>query len=185
MLGLAVAASIMSAQYSSTQPVRCGGLATHLLPRVWCAGNHMTQGAIDLVQAQLKPPPFPSLPLLQHVSSSLPELISTDEITRPPQHKPITKYTWQDEGDFIGITIHKDAITSATAVYVQQIQCSTGPSHLQCTIQETAKDGVVTQHVLRIAHLHAPVQPQVWIMAQQVLMTACTPLTKHVTTTIP
>ena len=120
----------------------------------------MTQGAIDLVQAQLKPPPFPSLRLLRDAPCPLPEVISTDKITRPPQHKAILKYRWQDEGAFIGITIPKYAIPPASDSSVQQFQCSIGSSHLQCTFQERGVDGLVTQHVFRIAHLHAPVQPE-------------------------
>ncbi|KAL0026662.1 hypothetical protein WJX79_002344 [Trebouxia sp. C0005] len=65
-------------------------------------GNHMTQGAIDLVQAELSPPADHSLLLLKDTPYQQPDLIAI-ECHGPiaPEHKTISKYTWWDNGDFI------------------------------------------------------------------------------------
>ncbi|KAA6424798.1 MAG: hypothetical protein FRX49_04972 [Trebouxia sp. A1-2] len=79
-------------------------------------GNHMTQGAIDLVQAELSPPADHSLLLLKDTPYQQPDLIAI-ECHGPiaPEHKTISKYTWWDNGDFICVSVPTKALLLGSA----------------------------------------------------------------------
>ncbi|DBA81829.1 hypothetical protein WJX77_011080 [Trebouxia sp. C0004] len=79
-------------------------------------GNHMTQGAIDLVQAELLPPADSSLLLLKHTPYQQPKLIAIRcHGPTAPEHKTISNYTWWDNGDFIYVSVPTTALLFGSA----------------------------------------------------------------------
>ncbi|KAI3438268.1 hypothetical protein D9Q98_000703 [Chlorella vulgaris] len=100
-------------------------------------GNHMTQGAIDLVQAQLELPSAQGLLLLSAGGAQPPQLLphtSGDEqrhAATTVQYRPLHRYSWTDEGDSIMLKLP-----------VQQLRqgSSTGSVLLTCSFAEGALD---------------------------------------------
>lgn len=119
----------------------------------------MTQGAIDLVQAELSPPADHSLLLLKDTPYQQPDLIAI-ECHGPiaPEHKTISKYTWWDNGDFICVSVPTKALLLGSASH--QVQCYIEQMQMQCTVEVAFAGAQLIQHRLAIPHLHAAVQPE-------------------------
>jgi len=118
----------------------------------------MTQGAIDLVQAELSPPAELSLLLLKDTPYQQPKLIAIGRHGPPaPEHKIISNYTWWDNGDFICVSVPTKALLSGSASH--QVQCCIKEMQIQCTVEVAFAGAQLTQHRLAIPHLHAAVQP--------------------------
>lgn len=118
----------------------------------------MTQGAIDLVQAELSPPAELSLLLLKDTPYQQPKLIAIGRHGPPaPEHKIISNYTWWDNGDFICVSVPTKALLSGSASH--QVQCCIEEMQIQCTVEVAFAGAQLTQHRLAIPHLHAAVQP--------------------------
>ena len=121
----------------------------------------MTQGAIDLVQAELTPPLYSSLLLLHDKPYLLPKLIAT-EPTRPlaPAHRVISNYTWWNDGDFVCISLPTlGGCHSVSATAPEQVQCCIGELHVKCIITAPDADGQQVQHRLNLPHLNGIIKP--------------------------
>ena len=120
----------------------------------------MTQGAIDLVQAELTPPPVPSLLLLQDMPHSAPKLVAKGCVTpKVPAHKVISDYTWWDDGKSVCISVPTDVYLPSTCPLSQQAQCSISDHQLQIVLTVSGADGQLMQHRLNIPQLGGAVQP--------------------------
>lgn len=119
----------------------------------------MTQGAIDLVQAELSPPADLSLLLLKDTPYQQPKLIAigSHEPTAP-EHKTISKYTWWDNGDFICVSVPTEALLSGSASH--QVQCCIKEMQIQCTTEVAFAGAQPIHHRLAVPYLHAAVQPE-------------------------
>ena len=140
----------------------------------------MTQGAIDLVQAELTMPGEPAVLLLQHKPCKGPELLATQPA--PPKAqlpKAITKYTWWDSKDFISISIPVSADLAAGKQLTQQVQCSIQEHQLHCTFTQTAGQCSV-QHRLALHNLTSAVRP-----AQSICLVDGQPVPLNATTPLP
>ncbi|DBB16352.1 TPA: hypothetical protein ACH3X3_014649 [Trebouxia sp. C0006] len=121
-------------------------------------GNHMTQGAIDLVQAELSPPADLSLLLLKDTPYQQPQLIAVGcHEPTAPEHKTISNYTWWDSGDFICVSVPTEALLSGSASH---LQCCIKEMQIQCTIEVAFAGAQPTHHRLAVPYLHAAVQPE-------------------------
>ncbi len=119
----------------------------------------MTQGAIDLVQAELSPPADLSLLLLKDTPYQQPQLIAVGcHEPTAPEHKTISNYTWWDSGDFICASVPTEALLSGSASH--QVQCCIKEMQIQCTIEVAFAGAQLIHHRLAIPHLHAAVQPE-------------------------
>lgn len=118
----------------------------------------MTQGAIDLVQAELSPPALPSTLLLEYKPHTVLKLIATGpKSSQAPEHTVISKYTWWDEGDFVCISL-PTAILSASASH--HVQCNVRAWQVHCSFHVASVGGQLVQHTLTLPRLYAAVQPQ-------------------------
>ncbi len=119
----------------------------------------MTQGAIDLVQAEISPPADLSLLLLKDTPYQQAKLIAIrcHEPTAP-EHKTISNYTWWDSGDFICVSVPTKALLSGSALH--QVQCYIRERQILCTVEVAFAGAQLIHHRLTIPHLHAAVQPE-------------------------
>lgn len=119
----------------------------------------MTQGAIDLVQAELSPPALPASLLLEDKPHVLPELIATGpKASEAPEQTVISNNTWWDDGDFVCISLPTAMPLSASASH--HVQCSVRAWQVHCSFQATNASGQLVQHRLTLPRLYAAVQPQ-------------------------
>lgn len=119
----------------------------------------MTQGAIDLAQAELSTPAESALLLLQHEPYLGPRLLDAQPVsTKNPMLQAIAKYTWWDSKASVHICIPIGADISAEKLIPGQVQCSIQQQQLHCTITASTGHRVI-QHKLSIPHLHAAIQP--------------------------
>ena len=119
----------------------------------------MTQGAIDLVQAELSPPADLSLLLLKDTPYQQPKLIAIRcQEPTAPEHKSISNYTWWDNGDFIYVSVPTKALLSGSASH--QVQCYIKERQIQCRVEVAFAGAQPIHHRLAIPHLHAAVQPE-------------------------
>lgn len=116
----------------------------------------MTQGAIDLAQAELFTPVESSTLLLQSKACQGPQLLATQPaVIQKPLLQPLANYTWWDSNTHICISIPISAKVSPQKLRREQVQCIVQQQQLHCTI--TANKA--RQYRLSIPHLHACVQP--------------------------
>ena len=113
-----------SNQFDGSVPKLFSRLSTlyYSLTFIVLSGNHMTQEAIDLVQAELEDCP-PSLPLLQnkpHVC--LKSIAACEHAEHTALLQPIDSYTWWDTGNSICISISTPAALSASATVERNVQ---------------------------------------------------------------
>ena len=119
----------------------------------------MTQGAIDLVQAELSPPADDSLLLLEDTPYQQPKLIAIAcHGPTAPEHKTISNYTWWDNGDFICVSVPTKALLSGSASH--QVQCCIKERQIHCTVEVAFAAAQPIHHRMAIPHLHAAVQPE-------------------------
>ena len=120
----------------------------------------MTQGAIDLVQAELTLPLNPAVPLLQHMpAGSGPKLLFTELVSaKPLQSVAITEYTWWDSKKDVCISFSVGAPVTAGRLLPGQVRCSIEEQRLDCTILLNA-DSHTMQHKLTVPYLLDAVQP--------------------------
>ena len=119
----------------------------------------MTQGAIDLAQAELATPVESAVLLLQNKPYLGPRLLAAQPVpTKTPLLQAIANYTWWDSKTSICISIPISAELSAGRLVPEQVQCNIQQQQLQCTITTSTAHQIV-QHRLSIAHLHAAIQP--------------------------
>ena len=123
------------------------------------SGNHMTQGAIDLAQAELMAPVKSALSLLQNKPCLEPRLLDAQPAqAQKSLLQPIAKYTWWDSKTQICISIPVRADISTKKLDTGQVQCDIQQQQLHCTITSRTAHQLI-QHRLSIPHLHACVQP--------------------------
>ena len=119
----------------------------------------MTQGAIDLVQAELSPPADHSLLLLKDAPYQQRKLIAIESHGPiAPEHKTISNYTWWDNGDFICVLVPTKALLSGSASH--QVQCYIKEMQIQCSVEVAFAGAQLIHHRLGIPYLHAAVQPE-------------------------
>ena len=119
----------------------------------------MTQGAIDLAQAELITPVESAVLLLQNKLCLGPRLLAAQPAqVQKPLLRPIANYKWWDSKIHIYISIPINADISTEKLNPGQVQCNIQHQQLHCTITPSAAHPVV-QHRLSIPHLHACIQP--------------------------
>ena len=131
---------------------------TELGPTTNFVGNHMTQGAIDLVQADLdeEPQAPDSVLRLANIPSSGPLRLSsgyTDQlVARASTVREIEHYGWEESNGAIRLSISL-VIPSASAASAH-LDGGFEPSSLWFTVRHSAPDGAPDiQHKLTIPHL--------------------------------
>ena len=119
----------------------------------------MTQGAIDLAQAELIMPVESAVVLLQNELCLGPRLLDSQPAqAQKPLLQPIANYTWWDSKCHICISVPVHASISTEKLNPGQVQCCIQRQQLHCTITPSAPHPV-TQHRLSIPHLRACVHP--------------------------
>lgn len=119
----------------------------------------MTQGAIDLAQAELFTPLDSSVLLLQSKACQGPQLLATQPaLVQKPLLQPLANYTWWDSDTHVCIYIPISAEVSPDKLSLQQVQCMVQQQQLHCTIT-ASKAHQPIQYRLSIPRLHACVQP--------------------------
>ena len=119
----------------------------------------MTQGAIDLVQAEMITPVESAVLLLQNKPCLGPRLLDTQPAqAQKPLLQPIADYTWWDSKSHICISVSIHTGISTEKLSPGQVQCNIQQQQLHCTITPSAPHSL-TQHRLSIRHLHACVHP--------------------------
>ena len=136
-------------------------------------GNHMTQGAIDLVQAQLERPATPDLPLLVAAADRAPQLLAApEEQTAPaaPLPRPFQRYSWTDAGSAIQLELPVQQMELGGGGGTMQLTCSFGHDSLDLLVAGNA--GGTDGHIVRgkasgaasyrllVRPLHAAVVPE-------------------------
>ena len=120
----------------------------------------MTQGAIDLAQAELMTPVKPAVLLLQNEQCLGPRLLDAQPAqVQKTLLQPIAYYTWWDSKRHICISIPVHAGISTEKLNPGQVQCDIQQQQLCCTITSRTAHQLI-QHRLCIPHLHACVQPE-------------------------
>ncbi len=137
---------------------------TELGPTTNFVGNHMTQGAIDLVQADLDEIPMPSFPLLTDAPASGPLLISSAHVAdslalRAPKLQQIEHYGWEEHQGTVRLSIQL-VIPSAAAASA----CLDGAFSDQdfwLALQHCAPDGAPgIRHILTLPRLFGHIIPE-------------------------
>lgn len=119
----------------------------------------MTQGAIDLAQAELSTPVESAILLVQNELHLGPRLLAAQPApTKALVPQTIANYTWWDSQTSVYISIPISAGISAGKLIPGQVQCDIQQQQLQCTITSGTAHPVI-QHRLCISHLHAAIQP--------------------------
>ncbi|KAK9820786.1 hypothetical protein WJX74_003543 [Apatococcus lobatus] len=138
---------------------------TELGPTTNFVGNHMTQGAIDLVQADLDEPPASSesTPRLSNVSAAGPLRLSsgyTDALaSNAPRVQQIEHYGWEECQETIRLSISL-AIPSASAA-TAGVDGGFKSNSFWLTVQHSASDGASDiQHSLTVPHFFGAIKPQ-------------------------
>ncbi|CAK0784952.1 hypothetical protein CVIRNUC_008157 [Coccomyxa viridis] len=126
-------------------------------------GNHMTQGAIDLVQMELQPAADPNVRLLElnpHVDTKLLALDSTEAASETgpgPQALPVQEYSWQDKGSHIHVRVTSTGHVAGST----SIKISDTGFCLRYTEQTNAAKPETCHRALSINPLYAEVMPEV------------------------
>ena len=121
----------------------------------------MTQGAIDLVQAELSQQPAERLQLLLDSPIAGPKRLAAEQThVSPALAQPIAKYSWWDTGSTVCISIPASSISPHKALTSDSTQFSLQPEHLSITIASQSAPGQPEQRRLKINRLYAVVRPE-------------------------
>lgn len=119
-------------------------------------GNHMTQGAIDLVQAQLEQPARAALLLGAGAGFQLPRLLATSETDVAAAEAataatpcPLQHYRWLDDSGSVRVEVPVDQILVGCAAAGASVTCSIAADRLDllvCTLPAPAADEEPCSH---------------------------------------
>lgn len=119
-------------------------------------GNHMTQGAIDLVQAQLEQPARVALLLGADAGPQPPRLLATSErdvaaaeAATAAAPRSLQQYRWLDDGGSVRVEVPVDQIPLGCSAAGASVTCSIAADRLDllvCTLPAPAAEEEPSSH---------------------------------------
>lgn len=129
-------------------------------------GNHMTQGAIDLVQAELERPAVATPAPLLALSASRPQLVGSSAgapLERSLAVQQLQRYRWWDGGEVVHVEVPLEQLGAGGGGTVSMQCCFSAHScALQLSVQPQgvgAAQAPAVAHRLQAGPLHGAIEP--------------------------